>query len=152
MRFHWLRARAFVHATEDETRVKEALLWLLGQEEVPGAYGHIQRQRSKGHYGNEILLLEASLKKQPDIEAALGRLFAEASLRETVSETLLRRLDEDRVLHVRLDKQAAVERRLVLGEGSDSVVVTVKAVQTKDEVPARAWSHFLSEVVSTSSA
>jgi RNA-binding protein len=143
MRFHWLRARAFVHATEDEQRVQETLLWLVAQDENPRAYGQVHRQRTKGHYGNEILLLEASLKKAPDVEAALARLLSEPGLRAQVTETLLRRLDEDHVLHLRLDKQAAVGRRVQLSEGSDAVVVTVKTLLTKDEVPARAWAERL---------
>ena len=146
MRFHWLRARAFVHATEDEEKVKQALLWLVAQDEVREAYSKIVRQKTKGHYGNEILLLDLSLKKQPDVEADLARILAEDALRSEVADSILRRLDEDLVLHVRLDKQAAVERRLALGEGSDAVVVTAKAVTMKGDVPAQQWARYLADV------
>lgn len=142
MRFHWLRARALVHATEDEPRVQATLLWLAAQDGDPKAYARIQRQRTKGHYGNEILVLETTLKKR-DAEAALARILGDEGVRQAVADSLLRRLDEENVLHMRLDKQAAVQRRLALGEGSDAVVVTAKAVHAKDETPAKSWAAFL---------
>jgi RNA binding exosome subunit len=149
MRFHWLRARVFVHATEDEPRVHRALLAAMAQTDVPRAGDRITRSRTKGHYGNEILVLEGTLKRGADIEAALRGLLAHTQLRTLLRETLLRRLDPDGVLHVRLDKQAAVGGVWSTTEGSDAIVVTVKAQVHPGQTLAQLWARFLDQGLST---
>lgn len=143
MRFHWLRARAFVHATEDEARVLEALLRLLGLAGDPKGRDRVSRQRAKGHYGNDIVVLEGSLKRDADVEATMRRVLENPGVRAAVRDTLLRRLDEDDVLHIRLDKQTLVQGRHSLTEGSDAVVVTAKAALQKGELAPKAWATFL---------
>lgn len=143
MKFHWLRGRAIVHATEDEERVRDALAWSVGLDQVERGADRVERQRAKGHYGNDIIILEASVKRDADIVAALGRLFADPRVRNEVRGSLALRLDEDHVLHVRLDKQALIGRRIALGTGSDAVIVTAKVAAYPGEVPQTSWEQFL---------
>ncbi|MGV8089788.1 MAG: RNA-binding domain-containing protein, partial [Methanothrix sp.] len=49
--------RAFVAATEDEGRVREALSIFIPLD-------HISSQTALGHFGNEIKILEASLRRK----------------------------------------------------------------------------------------
>ncbi len=146
MRFLWVRARTFVHATEDEPRVREVLLWLLGVEASPRAADRISRKRAKGLHGNEIVVLEVVLTRAADVEAAVARLFADAAAREAVLATVDRRLDDDAVLHVRFDKQAAVQRRRALTGGGDALVVTTKAAIPSGESTSAAWTAQLREL------
>lgn len=143
MRLAWLRARCFVHATEDEDRVRTALLWSIAQADEPKARAKVHRSAAKGHYGQDIVVLEATLKREAEVEEALGRLRADPDVRAQIEDTLLRRLDEDDVLHVRLDKQAAVTGQTRLNEGSDAIVVRVKGLRPRDVTPARAWKQAL---------
>lgn len=144
MRVASVRARAFVHATEDEARVRDGLLWCLGILGQKGAEHRVHRSRLKGHWGNDILLLEAALKERPAAERTLATLVADAPLRDEALRSLERRLDEDKVLHLRLDKQAAVLRRLQLCESPDAIVVLLKGIAGPGEEPRSGWTQLLS--------
>jgi len=143
MKFHWLRGRAIVHATEDEDRVRNALAWALGLDRMERGLDRIERQRAKGHYGNDIVILEGNVKRDAEVIAALDRMFADPALRAEVRDSILRRLDEDSVLHVRLDKQALVQGRFATSAGSDALIITAKVAAFPGEVPAQTWAEFL---------
>lgn len=147
MRWHWARWRAFVHATEDEPRVWDALLWLMAQDEDEKGGDRIERKRAKGHWGNDIAVLEGALTKQPAIQAALARVFHDDAVRESVAKGLSRSLDEDGVLHLRLDKQAAVLNRVKQTGGGDAVIVTVKAELWPGESLEAVWQNWLKTAV-----
>lgn len=143
MRASWIRSRVFVHATEDEDRVRRALLWSLGQGDDPKAAPRVVRMRTKGHYGNEIVVLEAGLERRPDIESGLGHVFGEPRIKHGVLATLSDRIDDEGVLHLRLDKQAAVQGRLELGPGSDTFSVRIKTPLFPGTRPEDAWRGYL---------
>ena len=110
--------RAFVAATEDEVRVREALAVFVPLD-------RITKVTAEGHFGNEIIILEAALRRK---EAAT--FFA--ILREQLpAEDLqkLRREISDRLvgeshLHIRLDKQAAYKGMLRLTDSKDALDTT----------------------------
>lgn len=142
MRCHWARWRAFVHATEDEDRVRDAVVWLMAQEEAPKGNDRIERQRAKGHWGNDIVVLQGALTKRDAIDAALHRIFDANRLREAVALDLQKALDEDEVLHVRLDKQAAVGREVKQTAGGDAIVFTVKVERLPGGSALEEWRRF----------
>jgi len=116
--FHWLRVQAFCYATEDETRVREALEGLLG------GCG-FETTATEGEHGNRIVLMEAVLKKQREFDAVFG------SLRPVIPELIggiSDRVDGDCVFRTRLDKQELVRGRCVIAHHGDVVSVTGKAV------------------------
>lgn len=119
-------ARAFVYGTEDEERVVEALLRVLGRPGDAECRGRLTRSRIKGHYGTQILLLEGVQKRSADLRACFQAWRGEPDLVRTLQEEFSARLDEDRVLHFRFDKQAAVQGRLELGREGDTINVEVK--------------------------
>lgn len=119
-------ARVFVYGTEDEERVVGALLDVLGRGHDPAARGRLTRSRIKGHYGTEILLYEGTAKSPKDLRRTFERLRSSAPLVRTLRDEFAARVDEDRVLHFRLDKQDAVDGKLVLGAGGDTIDFEVK--------------------------
>lgn len=145
MRLAFARFRTYVHATEDEARVRDALLWVMGILGEPRAESRVDRKRFKGHHGNEILLLEAGLKSPADVAASLDRLLADAGFRHELAEGLAAHLDEEHVLHLRLDKQAAVQRALRTSSSGDAVVALYKGVAEPDENPVTAWARRIRE-------
>lgn len=114
--FHRLDFRVHVHATEEVDRVRQALAFVSGVED-PSA------KQTKGHHGNPITVLTATLSRSRDIRSFWARVKAEGQLAPIVSE-LERRIDGDGKLFLRFDKQEAYEGRLKLVRHDD--VVSVK--------------------------
>lgn len=115
---HWVLARAYGQATEDETRVTAAL-----DAAVSG--GAASRTRLTGQFGNPVLVLTRRLESAEDLRATWRR-WTEAGIVEGLATDLEARLDDDGVLHFRLDKQQASEGRLVLRRDEDAIDIQVK--------------------------
>ncbi|NYT01931.1 MAG: hypothetical protein GKC10_04140 [Methanosarcinales archaeon] len=116
---HRISFRAFVAATEDEERVRNALCIF-----VPSDY--IEASSVDGYYGNPIKILDATLRRKEGLaffqilreqlpEADLARLQREAPSRT----------DEDCHFHLRLDKQAAYKGKVRLTDSGDAIDVSV---------------------------
>lgn len=112
---HYVDIRTFCYATEDEKRVEEALQTFLPEE------FEIQRVESEGHYGDRILVLSTRLERADDVRHALSRL-ADLESFETLIDELDERVTDNTELFLRLDKQAAFEGDVRLGNG-----ITVRA-------------------------
>ena len=122
LRYHWLRLRAFVHATEDPAKVEAAIRTVAGDPELD-----VGRTEVEGHHGGRLLILEATLDTSRLVKEALARLLAIPGARGDLEATLDPRTDEEGILHLRLDKQEAAQGRLALTRGEDAVQVRVKA-------------------------
>src|SRR5688572_31578654 len=107
--------RTFVYGTEDEERVLNALLWCIGRAEEPAAKGKLTRSRVKAHFGGDIFLYEGVLKNPKDLRRFFDALRATPGIQDTLRDEFEARLDDDRVLHFRLDKQEAVQGRIAIG-------------------------------------
>jgi RNA binding exosome subunit len=110
--------RAFVAATEDKGRVREALGVFVPLD-------RISTTTAEGHFGNEIKILEASLKKkegQAFFQILHEQLLPDDAqrLRKEISE----RLERDSHFHLRLDKQAAYKGMLRLTDAKDALDVS----------------------------
>lgn len=108
--FHYVDLRAFSYATEDEKRVNEALGTFLPDE------FEVQRAVNQGHHGDRIVILSARVDTADEMRTVLSRL-ADLTGIETVLEQLDERVTEDCELFVRLNKQAAFNGQVQLGEG-----------------------------------
>jgi RNA binding exosome subunit len=124
--------RVFVYGTEDEPRVRAALLWVTGRKDDADGRGSLTRSKIKGHYGTEIAFYEAVVKRNRELKDLLARWSEADELIETLRDEFQQRLDEDRTLHFRLDKQAAVLGRLEVGTGGDTIQVAVKYEKRSD--------------------
>lgn len=114
----WILARTYCQATEKEDRVQQAL-----DTAVPGGAG--SRDRFEGQFRNPVIVFTKRLDRAEELRRAWA-VWRDAGLLQPVAQELERRLDEEGVLHVRVDKQAAFEGTLVPASGADSIDIQVK--------------------------
>ncbi len=109
---HYIDLRAFCYATEDDQRVERALRTLL-PEEFP-----VERAESEGYHGDRILVFSARIENADDVRHVLSALaqLSDGEFRRLREETD-QRVTEDCELYVYLDKQAAYQGTVRLGEG-----------------------------------
>jgi RNA binding exosome subunit len=125
---HHIILRVIAHATEDVSRVREALDFFLSGAGVREGGKLIEELQAEGHHGNPITILSVQLKKKADclnFTRFVREKFSEgdvAKLREEMSE----RLDDDQVFHLRFDKQAAYLQQVRLTSSSDAITAKVK--------------------------
>ncbi len=131
--------RAFVAATEDESRVREALGIFVPLDRISAT-------PARGHFGNEIKILEASLRKKDSLA------FFQILREQLPAEDLIRlrrempdRLEKDNHFHLRLDKQAAYKGLLRLTDSADALDVSalVKTYPARREEALRILSELL---------
>ncbi|MHA2301225.1 MAG: RNA-binding domain-containing protein [Candidatus Thorarchaeota archaeon] len=119
-----IETRAYSRGTEIVERVREAVLNLY-PEDLRDSVG-IEVESTESHRNTEILVILASIEKRLHCEQTFTRIIECLSEQErkTLRRTLSRRLDDQCVLFLRIDKQASYlgETRLA----SDSDVINVK--------------------------
>ncbi|WP_456329020.1 RNA-binding domain-containing protein [Archaeoglobus sp.] len=122
-KIEWIRVSAVVHSTEDREKVGEAISTLFPFE------FEIAVSKAKGHYGNPMEYLEVELTKSSEIKK-FWAYFLEL-LGEQVDEilkTIDERIDEQNVLHIRIDKQKAYLGEVELTSGGDPIAVKLRLV------------------------
>lgn len=115
---HWIEARAYCHATEDETRVVKAI-------EVACSGEALSREGLEGHFGNPIVRFRRRLERSEAIGNAWER-WRQSGILTAISSDVDDRVDDDGVLHFRLDKQAAYQGSLTLTREGDAIDVRIK--------------------------
>ena len=114
---------AVVYSTEDREKVGEAIATLFPFE------FEILTSKAKGHYGNPLEFLEVEIKKKKEIKEFWSNLMnLLAKQKEIILNTIEDKLDEQNVLHLRIDKQKAYLGEVELVDGGDAIVVKVKVV------------------------
>lgn len=116
---HRISFRAFVAATEAEERVREALSIFVPLDSITVT-------AAEGHFGNDIKILEASLKKKDGL--AFLRILREQLPREELVKLrreMSARVDDECHFHLRLDKQEAYRGTVRLTDSKDAIDVTV---------------------------
>jgi len=114
---------AVVYSTEDRDKVGEAIATLFPFE------FEILRSKAKGHYGNPLEFLEVEIKKKKEIEMFWKNLIELLkNQKDFLLNTIEDRLDEQNVLHLRIDKQKAYLGDVELVDSGDAIVVKVKIV------------------------
>jgi RNA binding exosome subunit len=115
-----VRLRAFAQATEDVESVVRAVRFVCGK-------GELMRDTTEGHFGNPITIIEAGMKRSQDIKVLLRRLGRDGIL-SALLDGLEERMDDDCVLHLRLDKQNAYLGRLSLAQNRDVIDCSMKVM------------------------
>jgi RNA binding exosome subunit len=118
MNFYRVNFRTLVHATESEDKVEAALRFIVGEVDI-------SLMRTKGHFGNVLVVMEVEISKKRQIKELLQRLFVEGIM-SRLSEELEERMDEQCVLHFRLDKQRAYKEELELATNQDVIDCGIK--------------------------
>jgi len=108
--FHYIDLRTFCYATEDEKRVEDTLRTFLPEE------FDLDRVENAGHHGDRIVVLSARVETADEMRVVLDRL-AELDAIDRVLEELEDRVDDNCSFFLRLDKQAAFNGLVRLGEG-----------------------------------
>ena len=109
--------RAFVAATEDEGRVREALSIFVPLD-------RISYDTALGHFGNEIKILQASLRKKEG--QAFFQILREQlppEDRSRLNQEIPDRLEGKSHFYLRLDKQAAYKGLFRLTDSKDALDV-----------------------------
>ncbi len=125
IRYHWLRLRATAHATEDVDLVASAVRHLSGLE--PDAFdAACTRTVIEGHF-SDVVWVEAELTRSREVRTALAQLLPDSAAgRAKLMAELEQRVDDDGVLYLRFEKQAACQGRIVPTRGEDAVQVRLR--------------------------
>ncbi len=115
---------ALVHATEDESKVRKAVLSLLPPGIDPPAF---EADKLKGYYGDPITALRLNVKRRKPATELLGHIVRRLSSLDlqTLLDELPQRIDGSKNLYLRLDKQKAYTGGAVL-ERHDSIRVKAR--------------------------
>ena len=108
--FHYVDLRTFCYSTEDEKRVEAALRRFLPDDT------EIEREETKGHHGDRILILSVRLERADDVRYVLSRISGLEDLEGLLTE-LEERIDDNCAFYLQFDKQAAFSERVELGTG-----------------------------------
>lgn len=125
---HHINLRVIAHATEDISRVREALDFFLSGAGVKDSQKLIEEIRVEGHHGNPITILSAQVSRKADclsLAVFVRSRFSEEDLLK-LREEMPERLDDDLVFHLRFHKQAAYQKEVRLSESSDAVIAKIK--------------------------
>lgn len=125
---HHIMLRVIAHATEDVSRVKEALDFFLSGAGVREGSKLIEELQAEGHHGNPITILSIQLKKKAEclgFAHFVRERLSEEDL-EVLREEMPERLDDDQVFHLRINKQAAYLQQVKLTDSSDAITSKVK--------------------------
>ncbi|MCL1984473.1 MAG: exosome protein [Methanomassiliicoccaceae archaeon] len=138
--FHWVRIMLFCYATEDQEKLHDLMTRISGT-------GDFNAEISDGHHGNQMVILSAELKNDRECRELFGRLGKDV-LSYLLSD-LDNRVDDDCVLYLRVDKQAAVLERYEVAHHGDVISITSKIVShpAKKETAVRNVKEFLEKIL-----
>ena len=119
MGLHRISWRATASAVSNQDVVGQALAFLVGSEEW------VSCERSASYYGPDLYLFEAHSASKKESLASFARLGREAL--NQIRETIESRLDEEHVLHIRLELDALVNGQIRLCENSGTAQVKGRA-------------------------
>lgn len=108
--FHYIDLRSFCYATEDEKRVEAALRTFLPEE------FELDRTVNSGHHGDRIVVLSARVETADEMRVVLDKL-GELPAIDRIRSELDDRVDDNCSFFLRLDKQAAFNGEVALGDG-----------------------------------
>jgi RNA binding exosome subunit len=115
---------ALVHATEDQAKVRKAILNLVPADAEPPAF---EAKSLTGYYNDPITALRMTLKnRRPSTDLIIGVFKRLSSLDQTtLLDELPQRIDENKNLYIRLDKQRAYNKQVSLS-AHDSIRLKAK--------------------------
>jgi RNA-binding protein len=111
----------FVHATEDEDKVKQAVKSIAPYEHT------FESQRLSGHYEDPITLIISKTTKKKEATDLFDNLVKKLSSidKQNLLDNLSNHVDPKGNLYLRLDKQRAYNGRVTLHE-SDPIRIKIK--------------------------
>ncbi len=120
-----IRIEAFSHATEDPSKVREAMLSIIPSS-LRGKV-KIKREMLQGYYGNPIIVLRAVIKDPNMIRESIMQIASKMDSldKKLLESTLDLRLDKSKTLYIRFSKEDAYYGNLVLKDHDDVIKVSI---------------------------
>lgn len=146
---HHITFRVFSHATEDEDRVQDALVFIASANHaIDSERIELEDIGSSGYYGEPLHIMSAQITKKNDCMAILEFVRStldKADISKLISE-INERVDEDCTFYLRFDKQAASEGILRINDSSGAIACRIKAkvYPAKKELAVSSIRGFLS--------
>ena len=119
MGIHHVSWQSTASGVEDEYIHAAALSWLVGDDEA------VSIERMNSYHGSPIHLISAELKRRGKATKSLSRLGEEVL--DLLTSELVSRLDEDNVIHIRLDLNDLLAGKVTLTVPGDRPTVKGKA-------------------------
>jgi len=116
MGLHSATWRIHASAVDDLALLEESLRWLAGNN------CNLTVEKDKSWHGSEQTVLEATTKRKKAALKALARLGDEV-LEGLLDEGVSGRIDDEKVMHVRIRLSDLVRGEIVLASEDDSVAV-----------------------------
>ena len=120
-----IEARAYSRATELPERVESAILNLFPE----GFRKDVEMSSTKAesHSGYKIQIVVAQLRSKLGCESTLDHILAgfDDRDRRRLRNSLIRRLNENCLFFLRIDKQAAFQGKIELADGPDIISVRI---------------------------
>ena len=139
MGLHSATWRIHASAVDDLDLLERSLRWLTGED------CELAVERGKSWHGSEQTILEATTKRKKDALQALARLGDE-TLAGLLEEGVSKRIDDEKIMHVRI-----VLSRLVSGEVAlvtdDDAVATAKGQFKIEAYPGSEPSAVITETI-----
>ncbi|MCD6110987.1 MAG: hypothetical protein J7K08_04850 [Thermoplasmata archaeon] len=120
--FHYMTVEVFVHATEEKEKVVEAVRNILGEDAFSAS--SFEETYAEGYHKNPIGILRWTLRSSSRAGSVLKRVMEEVG--EELFTQIEDRVDDEGVLHIRLDKMKAYRGEIALARGREPVVLRFK--------------------------
>ena len=125
--YNWLSLTSFSYITESETKVREAMMNLIPEElREETTFG---RRVMHGQYNDRIVKLELRFTKKKKISQIVNNFQAKISPadKKELTYNFKNQWDaENRVLHLRINKQQAYFDKIKLDSGGDIIKWALK--------------------------
>lgn len=116
----WIQIETFSHATEDIEKVKSLLSKFFSFDIT------FNENKTYGHFGNEIIIINVELSRDKEIKAFISD-FLKIVDKNYVLESLERRLDEDGIMFIRMNKERVYNDDFTIDDNGD-ILLSMKFV------------------------
>ena len=116
----WIQIETFSHATEDTEKVKSLLSKFFSFDIS------FNENKTYGHFGNEIIIINVELSKDKEIKIFISD-FLKIIDKKYILETLEKRLDEDGILFIRMNKERIYNDDFTIDDNGD-ILISMKFV------------------------
>ena len=141
MGLHSAMWRVHASAVDDVGLLEQSLHWLVGDD------CELTVESGKSSHGSHQTTIEATTKRKKFALGALARL-GEGALRGLLEEGVARRIDDEKVLHIRIRLSDLVRGEVSIVSDDDSVA-TAKGQFKIESYPGSEPSEIISETIRT---
>lgn len=116
----WVQLETFSHATEDIEKVKFLLSKFFSFDII------FMENKTYGHFGNEIIMVKVELTKNKEIKDFISNFLSIVN-KDYILETIEKRVDEEGVLFIRMNKERVYEDDFAIDDNGD-ILLSMKFV------------------------